>query len=622
MNRLLLNFSILFCFSVTNLNAQQRYSGDSAKDCDGLYKTDLSPAFLYIYNGQSPSCRAFLIFKSQPPYNSVHTISDLMSSDPLELAHINNVSASTTFPTNKEVIVPINCSCSGQFYQANSSYIIQNDSDTYFTIAKDTYQGLSTCSSLVDENSFSASKLKSGLNLTVPLRCACPTSNQTEEGIKYLLTYPVYWEDSVPDVSKRFNVSQNRTLDANGFSKQDPVLVPFTTILIPLPIEPLSSQTIIHLPPHVPTFVNKRPKKQPRVVIGLAAGGSLLVIFVVLIIAYFYKKLDRSKHQKDHRKGKKQYVLPEVLLAGLSDVDRTLKFFTFEELQAATNNFSSECRIMGSIYRGVVDGRALAIKKMSTDVSKEANLLHKINHFNLIRLHGICVGGENCYLVNEYMENGCLKDWLCTKNRSSVLSWTQRVQIALDVANGLHYLHNFTEPAYVHKDIKTSNILLNGDLRAKIANFALATSSEGKEGLFAMTRHVVGTVGYMAPEYFATGLVTPKLDVYAFGVVMLELITGKTAIIEHDGGEMLLSMAIISIVEGGDVNVKLCEFMDSNLCGSYRTDLALGVTKLSAACLRQDPTSRPSMDDVVSILSIIQSNSQHWESSNVELAFK
>ncbi|KAL6012413.1 lysM domain receptor-like kinase 4 [Asimina triloba] len=624
MNLLLLIF-FFSCFHMSNLNAQQRYTGNDPLSCNSQDKTDISPAFLYTCNGR-PSCRAFVIIDSQPPYISVQRISELMSSDPLELARINSVSASATFPENKEVIVPVNCACSGQFYQANSSYTIQNDNETYFTIAKDLYKGLTTCASVMDENSYNASSLYSSLNLTVPLRCACPTSNQTEDGIQYLLSYPVLWGDNIPDVSKRFNVSENRTLKANEFSpQQDAPLVPFTTILIPLQMEPQSSQLIIHFPPttnspRFPVAVSKKPKKKFPVVIEIAsaAGGSLLTIFAVLTIAFFYKKR-RDKDLQSCSEKNKQCVVPEVLLDALSNMDRTIKIFTVEELQAATNDFSPSHKIRGSVYHGVIEGRAVAIKRTSNYVSEEVNLLNKINHFNLIRLHGISVGDENCYLINEYMENGSLKDWLCDKNCSSALSWTQRIQIALDVANGLHYLHSFTEPAYVHMDINTSNILLNSDLRAKIANFSLARSSEGKEGLFAETRHVVGTTGYMAPEHVASGLVTPKLDVYAFGVVMLELITGKDAIIEYDGEEIHLSTMIISAVEGEHADVELHELMDPNLHGRCLIDLALGFIKLAVACLRQNLRCRPSMDEVVSILSMIQTDSRDQESADVKL---
>lgn len=213
--------------------------------------------------------------------------------------------------------------------------------------------------------------------------------------------------------------------------------------------------------------------------------------------------------------------MPDDLLVEISHVEQGLKVFGWREIKKATENFSCKTRIKGSAYLGSFNGKILAIKKTSHDISKEVNILKKINHFNLIKLHGICKNKGLFYLVYEYMEKGSLKEWLHEKVTTKTLA--QRIQIALDVANGIYYLHNFTKPAYVHKDIKSSNILISSNLRAKVSNFHVARSADtGKS-----TSHLIGTVGYMAPEYVETGIVSPKFDVYAFGIVMMELIQGK-----------------------------------------------------------------------------------------------
>ncbi|GMN24203.1 hypothetical protein TIFTF001_045842 [Ficus carica] len=130
--------------------------------------------------------------------------------------------------------------------------------------------------------------------------------------------------------------------------------------------------------------------------------------------------------------------------------------------------------------------------------------------------------------TKEYASNGPLSNWIFSDNNDGKsLTWTQRIQIALDVAKGLAYLHSFTNPSYVHKDIKSSNILLDSDFRAKITNFGLAKSTQVQEGQFSLTEHIVGSVGYLAPEYLEIGLVSTKLDVCAFGVLLLEMLTGK-----------------------------------------------------------------------------------------------
>jgi serine/threonine protein kinase len=258
------------------------------------------------------------------------------------------------------------------------------------------------------------------------------------------------------------------------------------------------------------------------------------------------------------------------------------------------------------VYRGEFGGEILAVKKMSRDVTKEVNILKRINHFNLIKLEGVCENRGCFYLVLEYMENGSLREWLSCKKFEETGNWAQRIQIALDVANGLYYLHSFTEPAYVHKDIKSSNVLLNGNLRAKIANFSLARAATSA----AMTKHVVGSIGYMAPEYVREGQVTPKIDVYAFGVILLELITGKDAVFTQDGREALLSTEIFSIMENKNPEVELDFFVDPALKGSCGTNFALCLAKVSVACLMKEPARRPSMEEVVSVLLKIQANVQ------------
>ncbi|KAJ6845562.1 protein LYK5-like [Iris pallida] len=143
---------------------------------------------------------------------------------------------------------------------------------------------------------------------------------------------------------------------------------------------------------------------------------------------------------------------------------------------------------------------------------------------------------------------------------SAVLSWKQWVRIAYDVADGLNYLHHYASPPYVHKNVKSSNVLLDAEFRAKLANFGLARAVEeyGDGGGLHLTRHVVGTHGYMAPEYLEHGLITPKLDVFAFGVVLLELLSGREATYpkddedEKEKGELLLSGSLRKVLSGGD----------------------------------------------------------------------
>lgn len=219
----------------------------------------------------------------------------------------------------------------------------------------------------------------------------------------------------------------------------------------------------------------------------------------------------------------------------------------------------------------------------------------QVNHGNLVRLEGFCIDPEDstCYLIYEYIENGSLFWWLHNSSKGK-LSWKTRLRIAIDVANGLQYIHEHTRPRVVHKDIKSSNILLDGSMRAKIANFGLA-----KSGCNAITMHIVGTQGYIAPEYLSDGVISTKMDVYAFGVILLELISGKEAI-DSNGNVLWASVnKIVDTKEDGKERA-LIRFMDDSLLEeSCSMDGVMNVVNVAIACLHKDPTRRPSMVDIV-----------------------
>ncbi|XP_009624778.1 protein LYK5-like [Nicotiana tabacum] len=614
------NFLLILFLSFTILSskvyAQQNYSGNSVMSCKGTNETGTYSSFLYSCNGEKLSCRAFLIFRSLPPYNSVSSISNLLTSDPDEIVHINNISRSEILDQNKELIVPVNCSCSGQYYQAVTSYVIPSKYDTYFTIANNTYQGLSTCNALVHENVYNAMDLIPGLNLHVPLRCACPTKDQTRNGVKYLLTHLVTWGENISTISAQFSISSQSTAYANGFSENS-VLYPFTTILIPLTEKPSSSQTrTINIAQTQIIYPSKNKISYKSIFIGVGAGVSLAVLCFILFIVLKHKKEKKSGEVVlgKGREGKQKWNLTEHILERIVGVDQMIKVFEFEELVAATENFSPRKRLSNYVYKGFIRGKLSAIKEMRTDISKEVKFYSKINHFNLISLTGVCKHNQLSYLVFEFMENGSLKEWLCKDDNPEAESWNFRIRIALDIADGLDYIHNFTDPAYVHNNISSNSILLNRDLRAKIANFSLARSADNEKSSSSI-KCVKGRNGYLAPEYLEAGQVTPKIDIYAFGIVLLEIITGKGAVFEQDGKEVLLSETVLGIM---DEESNIQEFADSRLQVKHplgyiieQTDLVLRLVKLCAACLKTEPEGRPTAAEIISTLMKIQSDVQN-----------
>jgi len=216
-----------------------------------------------------------------------------------------------------------------------------------------------------------------------------------------------------------------------------------------------------------------------------------------------------------------------------------------------------------------------------------------------VKLEGFCIDPKeaNCYLVYEYVENGSLHSWLHSE-KPEKLSWKTRLRIATDVANGLLYIHEHTRPRVVHKDIKSSNILLDSNMRAKVANFGLA-----KSGCNAITMHIVGTQGYISPEYLTDGIVSTKMDVFSFGVVLLELVSGKEAI--DDEGKVLWAK-ISDFSEGSEERKvrKLQEWMDESLLREELTmESVVNVMTVAISCLNKDPSRRPGMIEIVYALS-------------------
>lgn len=559
------------------------------------------------------------MFRTQSPYDSVSSVANFTSSDPQELARLNNLSVTETVPADTTLFVPVTCSCQGQYYQSNTSYIFKPGSGGYFVISNHTFQGLTSCSALQRENPYGPLDLVPGLKLRVPLRCACPSEEQISDGTKLLLTFLITWHDSVAVISRKFNVSAKSVAFANGFEEGNPQIYPFTTILIPLESEPQAAKFRRFFPTSYQfSLSSRRTKKSLKwLFVGVGTGSALALFCFLLYLSFLHLK--RKKEAKISRKSKDG--LPEHFLDKVVGIGQSLKIYSYEELESATDNFSQLNKLSGSIYLGVLRGNLVAVKKASTDASKEIKILCNLNHFNLISLYGVCENHEAFYLVYEYLEEGSLKDWLRRETSAFAHSWKHRFNIALDVANSLDYLHNFTSPAHVHKDINSGNILLNRDLRAKLSNFSLA-----RENGNSQSSCVLGERGYMAPEYVEVGEVTPKIDVYAFGVVLLELITGREAVFWKDGEEVLLSKAVTEALDGTSMEGDINGLIDPRLQERHplgfvidQSELASRFLQLSVACLAPQPANRLSMDEVVKALMKIQPDIYNPQSHSIEI---
>ncbi|KNA23399.1 hypothetical protein SOVF_025190 [Spinacia oleracea] len=608
-----------------SIKAQQPYAGN-------ICHRNESSALGYYCNGVKTTCQTFLIYRTQPPYNTFSSIASLFSANVSHISAINNktIAENMALATNTKVIIPVTCSCAGKFYQANTTHVVVSG-DNYYKLANKTFEGLTTCSSI------RAQKLSPNIvdifpdeKLTIPLRCACPTKTQLNLGIKYLMSFVIQPSNpSIGMIATYFGADVGQTLEANEKSENDSIIQPFTTLLVPLQNPPNGSQLeyLPYVPPPTPSPISFPPITTPSPLsrgnlnkkwvyfgLGAVAGGIFisvagLFLFFVLPWVCIRKKTNPIVSSENFEAQEsallKQTPEKESLdfLKNISTI-ASLKIYSFKDLQAATMNFSSDRWIKGSVYKGNIDGDEVIIKKMDGDVSKEISVLNKINHFNLIKLLGVCFDDGVWYFVYEYADNGPLRDWIYLNNPDGkTLSWGQRMMVACDVATGLNYLHSYTNPPHIHQDIRTNNVLLNKEFRAKIAKFGLSRPLRGNDGQFTITKHIVGTKGYLAPEYLENGIVSPMLDVYAFGVVLLEMLTGKEVAFLYEGVKLHLSEILIPVLSDKNGISSLKEFMDSSLGEDYPNDKAYTMIMLVDRCLKKDPGNRPFMDEIVKILS-------------------
>ncbi|KAJ4827370.1 hypothetical protein Tsubulata_014962 [Turnera subulata] len=300
-----------------------------------------------------------------------------------------------------------------------------------------------------------------------------------------------------------------------------------------------------------------------------------------------------------------------------------LRVFSFSDLKSATKGFSRALLIgeggFGCVYRGALrldsasDKLDVAIKQLNRHVVQghkewinEVKLLGVIKHPNLVKLVGYCAEdderGMQRLLVYELMPNKSLEDHLLSRLHTPPLPWITRLKIAQDSARGLAYLHEQMDFQLIFRDFKTSNILLDGDFNAKLSDFGLARQGP-PEGLGHISTSVVGTVGYAAPEYVQTGRLTAKSDVWSFGVVLYELITGRRAVERNlpKSEQKLLEWVKPYVSDSKKFHL----IIDPRLEGKYCLKSAQKLASLANKCLTKHPKSRPKMSEVVDILGSI-----------------
>ncbi|KAL2644028.1 hypothetical protein R1flu_011615 [Riccia fluitans] len=291
--------------------------------------------------------------------------------------------------------------------------------------------------------------------------------------------------------------------------------------------------------------------------------------------------------------------------------------FSALEIQRATDNFKEENIVgeggFGRVYQGRLDdGRKVAVKVLTREDDREylaeAELLSRLHHRNLVKLLGICIEGGVRALVYELISNGSVESHLHGADRDiAPLNWDARIKIALGAARGLAYLHEDSNPRVIHRDFKASNILLEEDFTPKISDFGLAkVASEGVGGEHISTR-VMGTFGYVAPEYAMTGHLLVKSDVYSYGVVLLELLSGRKPVdmSQPPGEENLVRWArpLLSSKEGLEL------LLDPVLEGAVPEDNLAKVAGIASMCVQPEVSHRPFMGEVVQALKLVYNDS-------------
>ncbi|KAL3508597.1 hypothetical protein ACH5RR_027998 [Cinchona calisaya] len=347
-------------------------------------------------------------------------------------------------------------------------------------------------------------------------------------------------------------------------------------------------------------------RKRKILVISL----SLLICLVLLGLSFIYLWRRKKKHSKLKKQGMPGHIHDKDCTTELVKKDLELPLFELSTIIKATNNFSNHNKLgeggFGIVYKGVLEeGQEVAVKRLSEtsrqgldEFKNEVKCIAKLQHRNLVKLLGCCTEGEQKMLIYEYMPNRSLDSFIFDQKISELLDWPKRFHIIQGIARGLLYLHQDSRLRIIHRDLKASNILLDADLNPKISDFGIARSFGGDE-TGANTSRVVGTFGYMSPEYAVHGRFSVKSDVFSFGVILLEIVSGKRnrGFVHHDHHHNLLGHVWKLYKEG-----RALEMIESYLGNSYCSSEVRRSIHVGLLCVQQRPEDRPGMSSVVFML--------------------
>ncbi|XP_023635860.1 putative cysteine-rich receptor-like protein kinase 35 isoform X1 [Capsella rubella] len=376
-------------------------------------------------------------------------------------------------------------------------------------------------------------------------------------------------------------------------------LYPFAGAFENITVAPPPS-SVVAQPPHSSTTprTNTTGKDGKTISTGIIVAIPTVVILVLLLVGYVvYRR-------------RKAYKRVEVQAGDQISREHSVQF-SFKTIEDATDNFSESNMIgqggFGEVYKGtLLDGTEVAVKRLSKtsgqgtqEFKNEAVLVTKLQHRNLVRLLGFCLEGEEKILVYEFVQNKSLDYFLFDPKKQGELDWTRRYTIIGGIARGILYLHQDSRLIIIHRDLKASNILLDADMNPKVADFGMARIF-GVDQSQANTRIIVGTYGYMSPEYAMRGHFSMKSDVYSFGILILEIISGKKISsfyhIDDTGGN-LVTHAWRLWRDGSPL-----ELVDPAIGESYQSNEAIRCIHIALLCVQEDPADRPTLQEIIVML--------------------
>ncbi|TVU33420.1 hypothetical protein EJB05_25237, partial [Eragrostis curvula] len=364
----------------------------------------------------------------------------------------------------------------------------------------------------------------------------------------------------------------------------------------------------------------KRPNKRAIFVLAFSVFfGVIAILFLLARLLFFFRSTSLMNKNMSSNKD-----IMEIMPSNF-DSEQSLVMvprgkgeqnkLTFADLVKATNEFDKEniigCGGYGLVYKAELpNGFKVAIKKLSSEMclidrefSAEVDALSMAHHENLVPLWGYCIQGNSRFLIYSYMENGSLDDWLHNRedNARSFLDWPRRLKIAQGASQGLSYIHDVCKPHIVHRDIKSSNILLDKEFKAYVADFGLSRLILPNKT--HVTTELVGTLGYIPPEYGQGWVATLRGDMYSFGVVLLELLTGRRPVPISSKSKELVQWVQEMRSKG-----KQIEVLDPTIRRTGHEEQMLKVLEIACQCVKHIPSMRPTIQAVVTCLNSIDAN--------------